>query len=540
MSRTPATATASLITLAWTAMATCAWAAAPDGAAGEAGSRAAPMVHLQWAGGLRVRGQSLHDGSLGDRSADGKLSGLPASLSVNPKNEAISSGGDVLGTADLRLRFDPVLFVGSRAAVHSQVDLAATMVMGSDPNDASEGVAGRMTLQAGQGPVRSALAIRRLWATYDVLGLAQVVLGRTPDHFGMGLLRNDGRDDRSDFQSDVDRVGLQVEAFDMRFALSRDNLATLPLVAGSQAADAAMWGLADAADVIRWVFEIHGGPADARDEGLAWGGALLYQDQEVGLQAEHADDAATALQPGCVEAGTCVQLVPRTASTVWAQLHLRWLGKTPVGVLRAEVEGALTFATFDNTDVLASTDTSKTILAGGVAGRVSLDRVTDTWLLDLGYASGDGEGGFGVLDQDNFRRLDLPDQPHRSFLTGMHFHRGFLVDGLLFREVIGAVANSWYARPAWRHRLLDAGGLGRLDLELGVMTALAARQGATPGKGLLLGVEPELRLELVSGAHGTGRLDFSYLVPGAAFDAGEGGAHAPQAWRLAAQWVLRF
>ena len=498
-----------------------------------------PLVDVTLAGLLRVRGQAIGDGSLGDHS-QGQLSGVPASLSVRGDNAAISGGGDLLGVGDLRLRLEPGLRLGSRAAIHAQVDAAGLLVFGSDPRAEGEPVMERLTWHAGNGPARDALAIRRLWATFDLFGAAEFHVGRMPDHFGMGLLRNDGRNAVADFQSEVDRVGVQVEAFDLRLAISRDNIASAPLVPTGLAADAPVYAMQDSADVLRWVFELYGGGYKPEATGFAWGIALLYQDQDVALAAEHDDDPRAAVGPGCLSSGACTALVPREASMVWPQAWLRLRRKTPVGALELELEGALLFATFENTDVLAATDTGKTVIAGGLASRLRLDQGRNRWQLDAGLASGESTGGFGVYDQSNFRDLDAPDQPHRDLLTGFRFHRGFLVDGLLFREVIGAVANAWYARPAWRRRLSDGGRLGRLELELGVLAAAAASAGATPGEASLLGIEPELGLELISSVGSTARLDFSWLAPGSAFDDGPGGKAAPQAWRLSAQWILRF
>lgn len=502
-------------------------------------SAAAPLVHIELGGMLRLRGQTIRDGSLGDHN-QGRLSGLPAALSVRNDNDSLSDGGDALAVGDLRLRLEPRLRLASRAVIHSQIDVVGAMALGSDPRVDSDSIMERLAWQSGNGPARDPLAVRRLWATFDVFGVGEFHVGRMPDHFGMGLVRNDGRDAIADFQSEVDRVGVQVEAFDLQLSISRDNMGSGPLVPVGAAADALVYPMQDSADVLRWVFQLYGGAFKPDAPGLAWGIALLYQDQELALASEHDADPAAALAGDCLASGTCTRLVPREASMVWPQAWLRFKTRTPLGELHAEMEGALLFATFENTDVLAATDTGKTIIAGGVATRLRLDQGNNGWRLDAGFASGESEGGFGVFDQANFRDLAAPDQPHRDLLTGFRFHRGYLVDGLLFREVIGAVANSWYARPAWRHRLLDTRQWGRLEAEVGVLGAVAASTGATPGKALLLGIEPELGLELVSTATSSARLDLSWLVPGAAFDDGANGPAARQAWRLSAQWVVRF
>jgi hypothetical protein len=225
---------------------------------------------------------------------------------------------------------------------------------------------------------------------------------------------------------------------------------------------------------------------------------------------------------------------------MWSQGHLRYQRATGHGRLHAEVEVAALYGTVANSDILTATDTAKTLIAGGLASRLAWQRSTSRWSLDAGFASGEEEGGFGVFDQDNFKQLDLADQPHRSLLTGFRFHRGFLVDGLLFREVIGAVANTWYVRPAYRQRVMEVGSDGRLDLEVGVLGAVAASRDATPGRASLLGIEPELRVDLDVGSAHRARMHLSYLIPGAALAAGAGTPTPAPAWRASMQWVVRF
>jgi len=375
-----------------------------------------------------------------------------------------------------------------------------------------------------------------------MFGVFDLQIGRMGDHFGLGMLRNDGRNVFADFQSEMDRIALSAEMMGFRAMVARDNMASLPVSAPLIAADSVEFGIQDATDVLRWVFQLHGGQFDDAAEGLGWGVAFLHQSQEIGLAAEHSSSAGDAVEPGCLqkESDSCTALVPRDAALMWSQAHLRYVRATPYGRLHAEMEAAVLYGTLANSDILTATDTAKTLISGGLASRLTWQRPTSRWSLDAGFASGEGEGGFGVLDQDNFKQLDLADQPHRSLLTGFRFHRGFLVDGLLFREIIGAVSNTWYVRPAYRQRLLDVGAGGHLALEVGVLGAVAASREATPGRARVLGIEPELRVDLDDGGSHWGRLHVSYLLPGAALAAGAGTPTPASAWRACLQWMVRF
>ena len=494
-----------------------------------------PMVTPELGGVLRLRGQWIEGGTLGNGT-----SGLPASLS----SDGGIGAGDRLRQADVRLRLRPALSLGSYARIDSLVDVAGRTVFGSDPR--LDDVAGHTWGFEGNGPVRDAFAVRRLWATFDVFGIGTFEVGRTPDHFGLGILRNDGRDLRADWQSDVDRVRIGAELFGLRVRLSRDTMATLPMVAKGLAADDPHYALADSTDVIRWLAEVETATPSS-EPGLHWALAVGYQDQAVGLELEHSDNPLAKLQSDCLQRGTCVTLVTRDATMIMPQAFVSWRADRPWGQLRLQAEGAARVGTIANTDSLASTDTSKILVAGAAVGRAELLWAQGRAKLDAGYVSGEGAGGFGVLDRQNLTAATPSGEVHRKLLTGLPLHRGFLIDGLLYREVIGAVANSAYLRPAYRRTFFgevpdlhgDAPGVG-LDVEFSLLAAMAARNGSTPGRTWPLGLEPELRIDARFGRAGAAILQGSWLLPGSAFDAGQGGKAASSAMRISFDWLTTF
>lgn len=482
----------------------------------------APLVNLRWGGLLRLRGQWIEGGSLGNGTGS-----LPATL----------SDPDRLAQADLRFRLAPALELGSYAQIHALADVAGRTVLGSD--NRNDTIAGRLLAFEGNGPVRDAFAMRRMWASFDVFGLATFEVGRMGDHFGLGLMRNDGRDPRADWQSDVDRIRISVELFGLQMRVMRDNLATMPMLRKGLGAEDPIYPVADSTDVIRWLAEVQSArPADA--PGLHWAVAVGYQTQDVALGLEHGDNPDGKLKSDCIARGTCVQLVTRDATLVLPQFYLAWNRKRPWGGLRFAVEGAARLGTVANADALASTDTSKTIVAGAFAADAGLRLGRTDLRLQGGYASGDGEGGFGVNDRQNLTKTTAAGEVHRSFITGFQAHRGFLVDGLLFREVIGAIANSAWIRPSWRYDVVQAGRDTGLTLELGALVAMAARVGATPGSGRWLGVEPELRFDWRMAPRTDLILQGSLLLPGDGFDAGAGGTAAEAAGRVSLDWIVRW
>jgi len=419
------------------------------------------------------------------------------------------------------------------------------MVLGSDSNPtiaerearAVENFAG----EPSRGSLRDGAAVRRLWLHARLFGLAELQIGRMGDHFGLGMLRNAGGDLTGDFQSDVDRVSLRGDLFGLRLMLARDALATLPL--GSTLPNAfdhkaesrliqtgtgsIAYGLEDAADVARWLAEISGGQMNG-ELGLKWSGAVQYQTQDVASRADHEN---------CIANSSCDQLVARNGRLIVAQLALDWNGTLGGSPLRLQGESAAIYGSFGRTDPRSGTASPLLLLSAGAAFKAKWQRGAGDVLVDAGVASGDRSGGFGVLDTDNLRDgAELSAAP-KAFSSAFHFHRNYRIDGLLFRDLIGAVANAVYLKPAYRYELLDKGHGDSLALELGLLTAIAASSNATPGKGNLLGIEPELSLAYRQPS-GTGALlRGTYLLPGGALATPQGLA-AENAWRVEA--AVRF
>ena len=476
-----------------------------------------PLVSVEWHGELRLRAERLVGVRLTKSEAQ-----------AAPRLELRHSGtGPAFATADLRLRLRPVLRVGEWSEIHSQIDLPGGMVLGTDP--AASSLAERYTGETGQRPIGGGIQVKRLWLQARVFEYGQVELGRAPDHFGLGILRNQGGDLLGDFQSDVDRVAVRADLFGFRWLLARDSLASWPPeTAGS---GTVTHSLEDAADVTRWLLEIQSGRV-RHDRGLRWGAAVGYTTQDVGLFLEHYADPSD-----CVEDGKCRALVPRDARFITPQVHVDWRGGGAGRPLRLQAELALIYGTLGNTDVLDKTLTPKTIVSAGGAMRASLRTGRHEWQLELGGATGESDGGFGVLDTDNFKR---EDGRNRSLLTGFRFHRNYRVDGILFRDVIGAVANTLYLRPDWQLHLYEGGERERLSLGVGCLIAAAASADATPGGGSLLGVEPSFSLEYRAG-RAIARLGGSGLLPGAAFALpGPTGREAEPAWRVESVLQLGF
>ncbi len=518
-----------------------------------------PLVSWDWHGDLRLRAETL----AGVRLATDPY--LPSRLDLRHGAGDPSSlpeqGSSLMETADLRLRLNPVLHVGEWTDVISQVDLGRGVVLGGSPQPSD--LIGSWTGVTGQSALKDGVAVRRLSVRARLLGMAEVEIGRVGDHFGMGMVRNAGGDLLSDFQSDVDRLAIRAEVFGLRLMIARDTLTSLPALGWGQSSldlpakdasgkptttpvtsSAPFFTLQDATDTTRWVAEVGGGKVK-NDQGLIWNAAILYTTQELGLSAEN--NAGISFQTTC-KTGDCITLSKRNARVFTPQMYLDWHGNWSGRAMRWQLEGAMVYGSFDNigikTETAADTgsktavDSPLTWISGGLAIRGEMQRGAERTRLDLGAASGNSNGGFGVNDS-NPLTVDgsgRPDAALRTFMSGFVFHRDFRVDGLLFRDIIGAVANAAYVKIGHRHAFLQ--GTDDLGIEASVLGAIAPAPSATTGNSGLLGIEPELTLDYHGPGGNTALLRGSWLVPGPAFAVAGHAAH--QAGRLEAVWRLQF
>jgi uncharacterized protein (TIGR04551 family) len=508
-----------------------------------------PLVYWDWRGSARWRTEGMFGLRL---NSDSPL--WPARIDI-AHGDADATASSTLHASELRLRAEPVLHIGEWTAVHLQVDARGTVGHnGLVQRRTGLDGAGAPLLdqwdrhwQSGPYGLRSAhggLGVRRGWVQSRLFGLVDVQIGRMGDHFGLGVLRNDGADVQSDLQSDVDRVRLGAELFGLRLHLARSVLVDWPsarLDTFGSRAGLVDYSIQDSAQATRWEVEVEQGDR-SRLVGLAFGGALLWTTQDVALRIENeaaAVDGTGGLSllddPACGDA--CSALMPRSLSLYTAQGYVDWRTRRGRHRLSLAAEGVLRYGSIGRSDVRSAAD-SKTILAGGGA-------VTALWQtgrrkvgLDLGAASGSGSGGFGVFDSHNFYRNGAMDGTPQETLTGFAFHRNFRVDGLLFRDVIGAVAGATYVKPSVTWALREDAGLN-LALQASVLAAWATSSGATPGRAHWLGVEPELALHAQLADKHTGMLRGSLLLPGTALRSA-GGAEPDMAGRVELLWHVKF
>lgn len=156
---------------------------------------------LQLHGYFRGRGDLFHNADLG-RGPD------PTGATLFPDPQ----GTDFLGTANFRLRLNPVLRISDDIAVYAQIDVLDNIVAGANPLqepffDATT-TAPVLQNRIGGAPV----SVKRVWAEIDTL-FGQIAFGRKEAHFGLGMVYNDGNCLDCDYGTTFDRVQLTFGPF---------------------------------------------------------------------------------------------------------------------------------------------------------------------------------------------------------------------------------------------------------------------------------------------------------------------------------------
>lgn len=119
------------------------------------------------------------------------------------------------GGANMRLRFEPTIHVNDTVKVHAQVDFLDNLVLGSTPDSfAAQNPWAPIDLftrtqyppVSGLNSVTDSVTVKRAWGEVRFGFGMTLELGRMPNHWGMGLLYNDGNGYARGEQSDIVRM----------------------------------------------------------------------------------------------------------------------------------------------------------------------------------------------------------------------------------------------------------------------------------------------------------------------------------------------
>ena len=146
---------------------------------------------------------------------EGCTDGLPENSPGDPCSTTAEDTQSIL-SANMRLRVDPTLNVSEDIRIRSTVDVFDNLVLGSTP-ESLPGFAQNPTLplplfassqnppQEGLNSIYDAIRIRRVWAEV-MTPVGQLRFGRMDQQFGLGLLANNGNKLDQDFGDNSDQV----------------------------------------------------------------------------------------------------------------------------------------------------------------------------------------------------------------------------------------------------------------------------------------------------------------------------------------------
>jgi uncharacterized protein (TIGR04551 family) len=427
-----------------------------------------------------------------------------SSLSCKARKSKAVPGGDLgdreleeddcpantLGGANMRLRLQPTVNVGEQVRVHAMIDVFDNLALGSTP--APEAAGRELALfQDSQDPSTGSILVKRAWAEV-VTPLGPIQFGRMPVHWGMGILANDGNCWDCNFGDNADRVMFKADVAGYTLGMGYDFNSSGPTSFGVQGLttyggqavdleqldDVDQWfwvaGRIDPEDVIR----------DRVDRGqlvFNYGVYLVWRKQDF-------DYAST--QTGSSKDDYAKAFVERHGWTLMPDLWFKLLWKK----LSIEFEGLFIGGRIGNVSDEVKTD-DYSIVQFGWALRSSYKLLDDalSFGLEVGMASGDqAEPSNADLNRRRWSplgvnadgsRIDGLDNQLREFRFNFDYH----VDLILFRELLGTVANAVYFKPWAQYLIVDSFG-ARLDL----IYSMAHEPVGFPGNSRNLGVELNL------------------------------------------------
>src|SRR5688572_21830747 len=158
-------------------------------------------------GYFRVRTDWMNGYNLGFNNV---LEGTPfrpslPCLSTAPANVEAQACEGAIGTANMRLRLEPVINLSEQISVNMQIDVLDNVVLGSTPDGVfHDGTAppanipingfngGQVPPEAGKNYAWDSIRVKRAWGEVKVPDVGVIRFGRMPSHWGLGLLANSG------------------------------------------------------------------------------------------------------------------------------------------------------------------------------------------------------------------------------------------------------------------------------------------------------------------------------------------------------------
>lgn len=416
-----------------------------------------------------------------------------------------------LAFANMRFRMEPTIYLSDDVRIHAQIDVFDNLVMGStpdgyavDPQISSVGgpnatwtygansyvplLALSQTQQPpqyGQNSLIDSIRARRAWAEVRNRGLGEIRFGRMGQHWGLGILANDGRGIDQDFQSDVDRIMAITRILGFYVFGAWDFASEGFLYNDPRDQHHLQFDRSRLDDVDQMVFGVaRRSTPEEQAEALQRGDFVLngglffvYRTQNLSTEGTRTPLSQGLAAPTYVRRGFEVY-VP----DVW--LQFLW------GDLRLEVEGVAAIGTIDNTSITEfNAATHLNILQGAFAfeGEYHLLNRQLGIYFNAGWASGDSDVEGISADQIGVQRATTAGVDHT--ISTFYFNPAYRVDLIFWRNIMRQIGGAYYFRPGLSYDFIRNNFGQLLGARADVIYSRASNPVQTWGNSADLGLE---------------------------------------------------
>ncbi len=497
---------------------------------------------VEHSGQLRVRPQIRSRFDLGTGGTSAILAPVDT---VTPDSETPADPDNKrIRSADVRLRLAPTFHITENLRIHTDVDLLPNTVLGDDPRHsffrAGTPSPQRDIMDSSIGDP-TPIQVREAYGEVSTF-FGTFTAGRMLDHWGLGIMANDGNCTDCDWGDRVDRIAFRSRLFGTHVRVGYDMIDAGAITRSDDGFDDGrplQVGRLDTAG--QWTIEAFQRPMTRQQreeqahqlhrEGRATNAGLRFSTRGQDTEYDPDSDEYTyrGLRNYSLSPWTRFLWQPDSGQRIRLEFEgLANLGRVdnttngPVGYFDEggdpndpEVNCFNPDAADDNTNACRTApdgeSTDKSILQFGLAAESEFNFDSrHTFGFDAGFATGGDNPNWGygadAADQIDFTRFN-PD-----------YH----VDLILFREVIGTVTNAYYARPHVTTKFLDSGAQ-HFEIELATIASRAFDEEGTPaGDSPWLGLELDSSLRYIDGDSFLAALDAGVLLPFSGLDAVEG------------------
>lgn len=480
-----------------------------------------PETIFELHGYMRMRGEFQDQFSLG-RVGIGGAADPPFDVFI-PRDDSTVSGTPLggcagasgsptapcnqraLAYANMRLRLEPTIHLSDDVRVRMQLDVFDNLVLGSTPEGygtAYSGVVDSLDVDSyvpllafsqtqtptnGTSLSGDSIVARRAWAEVRNRGLGEIRFGRMGNHWGLGLLANDGRGIDADYQSDVDRVMILTRLFGIylfgAWDFASEGLITYP-AAGNRTGLAFDGGRNDDVDQFTFGVARRLTPEETtltlerHDVVLNGGAYFVYRTQN--LSSEAFAGAASFVRRG----------FETFTPDLWGQLLWDENGSATPD-LRLEFEAVAQIGTIDNTLAGDFQSTSRReIRSFGFAFEGEYHLLNDQLgiYFNAGFATGDADAEGLTLNTAYTQRPTSAGATDRTIST-MAFHPAYRVDLIFWRNIMRSIAGAYYFAPGLSYDFIRDSFGQLLGARANVVWSRASEPIQTWGNQADLGVE---------------------------------------------------